>query len=253
MYQKIIEKLIDFPDIKLTKAFLLYPSYVASIFSFLLLPSVLFSINLPLAKQLVSVYSILITFMPFYFLAAYLITNQVNHEKIRRNTLLGTELDEATTNQYLAWTQKNTQATKIMGSILIVGCLVEIVRNYFNIGMSLYIVTLLPYVLVSIIALLLQKNQIKQALRDKSGIISTKGILYLGDFYLWEKGGEYFIHSLEQGNQYGQEIDVLILNLANRMGPMVKHSFLFPVHQEKNQDIDSLVTTLQDLKLDQED
>ncbi len=253
MYQKAIAKLIYVQDVKLTKMFLTYPFYVSCAFYALLLPSVFFFINRPFASNLVSIYFIFPTFMPPYFLVAYMITNQVNLEKIRRNILLETELDEATTHQHLVWTQSNSQVLKIIGFTLIVGCLIEIVRNYLDVGKSLYIITLLLCVFVSIIALLLKRNQIKRALQDKTGIISTQGILYLGDFYFWEEGREYYINSLERMNQNGQETNVLILNLANRTGPMVIHSFLFPVHQEKNQNIDSIVSTLQDLKLEQED
>jgi len=254
MFQKTIEKLIDVSDAKLTKIFLTYPFYISGVFSVLLLPSVFFFINRPLASQLVSIYLISLIFMPPYFLTAYLVTNQVKLERIRRNTLLETELDEARIHQYLVWTQRNTQLLKIVSFTLIVGCFVEIVRSYRDVGISLYIVPLFLDVFVSIIALLLHSNQIKRTLRGKTVLISTKGIMFLGDLYLWEEGGEYFIHSLEQVNQNGEETDVLILNLAKRTGSIVAiHSFPFPVRQENKQNIDTVFSTLQDLKLDHED
>ena len=187
------------------------------------------------------------------FIACFVFLERISQEKILRNILLETVLDGDTVKKYWKWRHQGMKILYGLWILLIIALLQEVIYN-FEIEDSLTnIIFQLILVIVLIISIIALLKRDKRVLAKRTAIISTTGIHYVGDVFLWERDNGNTIYSMKYYPRNGTTLAVfeLKLELWGRYGHSL-HDFMFPICEENESKMDSIQQILQDLKREQD-
>jgi hypothetical protein len=187
------------------------------------------------------------------FIACFLFLERISQEKILRNILLETVLDGDTVKKYWKWRHRGMKILYVLWILLIIALLQEVIYNFKIEDSFTNIVFLLILLIVLIISIFALVKRDGSVLAKRTAIISTTGIHYVGDVFLWEKDSGNTIYSMRYYPRNGTTLAAfeLKLELWGRYGHSL-HDFIYPISQENESKMDSIQQILQDLKREQD-
>jgi len=248
-YKSIIEKSLKTTDTKLMFRYIYDPMIIFLItFCFFGLFLIIDFENQIIDFILENMIIIFALLLPIW-IAWFVFFEYISQEKIRRNILLETALDGDTANKYWKWRHHGVKILYGLWILLIIAMLLEIIYNFTIEDSFRYIIFLISLVTVSIISIFALMKRDKRVLPKKTAILSTTGIYYVGDVFLWEKDSGNSIYSMKfyPHDDHTLAMFELKLEVSVRNGHTL-HDFLFPISLENESRMDSIQQTLQDLK-----
>ena len=187
------------------------------------------------------------------FIACFVFLERISQEKILRNILLETVLDGDTVKKYWKWRHQGMKILYGLWILLIIALLQEVIYNFEIEDSFTNIIFQLILVIVATISITALLKRDKRVLAKRTAIISTTGIHYVGDVFLWERDNGNTIYSMKYYPRNGTTLAVfeLKLELWGRYGHSL-HDFMFPIREENESKMDSIQQILQDLKREQD-
>ncbi len=248
-YNNIIEKSLKMTDTKFMFRYIYNPMlFFLVIFCFFGLFVIIDSENQIVSFVIENMIIIFALLLPIW-IACFVFLERIRQEKIRRNILLETVLNADTASKYWKWRHQGMKITYGLWILLIIVLPQEVIYNSTIEDSSKYIIFLLSLVSVSIISIFALMKRDKRVLLKKTAILSTVGIYYVGDVFLWEKDSGNSIYSMKfyPHDDHTLAIFELKLEISVRYGHTL-HDFLFPISLENESTMDSIQQMLQDLK-----
>ncbi|HAO60424.1 MAG TPA: hypothetical protein DCQ90_00345 [Erysipelotrichaceae bacterium] len=252
-YKSIIEKSLKTTDTKLMFRYIFSPMiFILITLCFFGLFVIIDSENQIISFFIENMIIIFALLLPI-LIAFFVFFERISQEKIRRNILLETVLDGDNANKYWKWRHQGMKILYGLWILLIIALLQEIVYSFTIEDSFTNIVFLLILVIVLIISIFAIVKRDKHVLAKRTAIISTTGVYYVGDVFLWERDSGNTIYSMKYYPRDGKTLAVfeLKLELWGRYGHSL-HDFIYPISQENESKMDSIQQILQDLKREQD-
>lgn len=252
-YKSIIEKSLKTADTKLMFRYIYNPMIILLItFCFFGLFVIIDSENQIISFFIENMIIIFALLLPI-LIACFVFFERISQEKIRRNILLETVLDEDTANKYWKWRHQDMKILYGLWILLIIALLQDVFYNFTIEDSFTNIVFQLILVIVATISIFTLLKRDKHVQAKRTAIISTMGIHYVGDVFLWERDSGNTIYSMRYYPRNGTTLAVfeLKLELWGRYGHSL-HDFLFPISPENESSMDSIQQILQYLKREQD-
>ena len=252
-YKSIIEKSLKTTDTKLMFRYIYNPMIILIItFCFFGLFVIIDSENQIISYVIENMTIIFALLLPI-LIVCIVFLERISQEKIRRNILLETVLDGDTANKYWKWRHQGMKILYGLWILWIISLLQEVIYNFTIEDSFTNSIFQIILVIVATISIFVLVKRDKRVHAKRTAIISTIGIHYVGDVFLWERDSGNTIYSMKYYPRNGTTLAVfeLKLELWGRYGHSL-HDFIYPVREENESKMDSIQQILQDLKREQD-